>query len=299
MTTWGHNTLAFLAATKSASSVPFHFIKNISSPVVSDAPIIFSASNPRSNPVLESDLELLDFDFLSVLVSLLPLSLLRLGFSLSSDLSELSETARFRFDFESDFDFSFFLGETSLTSESELSDAARFFLSGLLFLFSFSPSLSDSEPFLSSFFLSDLDLASVSECDLAESDDSVRLTFFADLSSFFLDFFTSLSDFSEDEERVRFLDSFFFASDTLDFSESVDTRRDFLSLFFSFSLSFSFFLSLFVSEASDATEEVELRRFLSLSLLAFFFSRLVFSKASIRSGQSRLSSGSQVLSVSE
>ncbi|PSN30298.1 hypothetical protein C0J52_25557, partial [Blattella germanica] len=46
----GQRVLAFLAGTKSASSVPFHFIRNINYPLESVAPIMRSGSKPRSNP---------------------------------------------------------------------------------------------------------------------------------------------------------------------------------------------------------------------------------------------------------
>ena len=49
-TTWGHLTFAWRAETKSASSDPFHLIKNIRSPDESVAPMIFSACKPRSKP---------------------------------------------------------------------------------------------------------------------------------------------------------------------------------------------------------------------------------------------------------
>jgi hypothetical protein len=42
---------ACLAGTRSASSLPFHLIKNISSPEESVAPIIRSGWRPRSNPL--------------------------------------------------------------------------------------------------------------------------------------------------------------------------------------------------------------------------------------------------------
>lgn len=50
MTIWGHFTFAWDDGTKSASSVSFHFIKNISWPLLSVAPRIFSGSKPRSKP---------------------------------------------------------------------------------------------------------------------------------------------------------------------------------------------------------------------------------------------------------
>lgn len=54
MTTCGHCVFAFLAGTRSASSLSFHFIRNISSPDVSVAPMIFSGTSPRSKPSLRS-----------------------------------------------------------------------------------------------------------------------------------------------------------------------------------------------------------------------------------------------------
>lgn len=92
MTIWGHFTLAWDDGTKSASSVSFHFIKNMSWPLLSVAPIneklilqffrskcgselsyrllylpkIFSGSKPRSNPVgflLSGAFFLADVDF--------------------------------------------------------------------------------------------------------------------------------------------------------------------------------------------------------------------------------------------
>ena len=50
MTICGHLMLACRDGTRSASSVPFHFIKNINSPLESVAPIILSGSRPRSKP---------------------------------------------------------------------------------------------------------------------------------------------------------------------------------------------------------------------------------------------------------
>lgn len=55
MTICGHLLLACFAGTKSASSVSFHFMRNINSPDVSVAPIIRSGMSPRSNPSLRSD----------------------------------------------------------------------------------------------------------------------------------------------------------------------------------------------------------------------------------------------------
>ena len=50
MTVCGHLTLASREGTKSASSLPFHLIRNISSPDESVAPIILSGFNPLPNP---------------------------------------------------------------------------------------------------------------------------------------------------------------------------------------------------------------------------------------------------------
>lgn len=55
MTICGHLTLACFAGTRSASSVSFHFIKNINSPLVSVAPIMRSGWRPLSKPSLRSD----------------------------------------------------------------------------------------------------------------------------------------------------------------------------------------------------------------------------------------------------
>ena len=48
--TWGHFMFACLAATRSASSLPFHLMRNMSSPLLSVAPMILSAWRPRSKP---------------------------------------------------------------------------------------------------------------------------------------------------------------------------------------------------------------------------------------------------------
>ena len=48
--TWGHFMFACLAATRSASSLPFHLMRNMSSPELSVAPMMRSACRPRSNP---------------------------------------------------------------------------------------------------------------------------------------------------------------------------------------------------------------------------------------------------------
>lgn len=92
MTTCGQTTLAVLAGTKSASSVPFHFIKNNNSPVVSEAPIIFSASRPLSNPVLP--VVIYEMSLFLVVLSTLPSSSL-VFFAFVVELSEEFEIARF------------------------------------------------------------------------------------------------------------------------------------------------------------------------------------------------------------
>ncbi len=48
--TWGHFMFACLAAARSASSLPFHLMRNMSSPLLSVAPMILSAWRPRSKP---------------------------------------------------------------------------------------------------------------------------------------------------------------------------------------------------------------------------------------------------------
>merc|ERR1719367_1320225 len=48
---WGMRVLASLAGTRSASSLPFHLMRNMSSPEESVAPTILSGSRRRSNPL--------------------------------------------------------------------------------------------------------------------------------------------------------------------------------------------------------------------------------------------------------
>ena len=65
MTTCGHLTLASLAGTRSASSEFFHFIRSMSSPLESIAPIICSGSKPRAKPRGSSDSFFFFFGLLS------------------------------------------------------------------------------------------------------------------------------------------------------------------------------------------------------------------------------------------
>lgn len=139
--------LAFLAGTKSASSVPFHFIKNINSPVVSEAPIIFSASKPLSKPTLLPPLfGCLIFETLS----LFRFSAFFLFFSSSSESSSL----RF-FDFllSSSLPFPDSLVSSSTSLEGEL--ALLFLLAS--FFFDSSPESAEEERLLAGgfFFVSE------------------------------------------------------------------------------------------------------------------------------------------------
>lgn len=82
MTTCGHLRLACFAGTRSASSLSFHFMRNISSPDVSVAPMIFSGTSPRSKPSLRSDF------FLAIVVFLASTTSWALRFFDSSSCAE-------------------------------------------------------------------------------------------------------------------------------------------------------------------------------------------------------------------